>query len=461
MDMDAEAAVLSAVMLDPSAFDKVQDVLTRDAFYAGRHGWIYEACVELRSCGSPCDVVTVGTWLKNRDRIAQVGGMSYLTELLNAAPAVANVRAYAKIVRDKAALRGLISKCQTMAASGYGDIHDAREFIATAEAEIHDATAILRSGQTDTFQHVSVPTRRAFEQVRDANEAGGISGTRTGLTQLDKMLGGLHPGKLYVVAGRPGMGKSSLAFNIGANVGAQGIGVFGQSLEMPADELALRLVSGAARVNGAKVHAGVKLTDGDWKRMTSAAVDVARMPMWLDDRGDADLAHIRSGTRRAETAAAVTKYNAKLGLVIVDYLQLAHSGKRGRRDQNREQEVAEISRGLKTLAKDHNLPVIALSQLNRSCESRADKRPTLGDLRESGAIEQDADVIIFVYRDKVYDSESEAGNTAELIVAKHRGGPTGMVTAYFDETTTTFRDLEPAFGTVWDPGDDRRAGVDP
>jgi len=255
------------------------------------------------------------------------------------------------------------------------------------------------------------------------------------------------------------MGKSSLAFQIAAHIALGGLGAVGSSLEMPSKLVALRLACAAARVGGSRARAG-GLTNEDWSRFSTAASDLGKAPIWLDERAGASVAQIRASVRRA--ARESDKRGTKLGVVVVDYLQLARGGSQRGRVSNREQEIAEISRSMKEIAKEYDVPVLALSQLNRSCESRADKRPLLSDLRESGAIEQDADVVIFVYRDKLYDAKSEKGDVAELIVAKQRSGPCAMVEVLFDEATTSFRDLAPVaqYGGTWTPDDDRRAGAD-
>lgn len=460
-DLDAEAAVLSAVMLDPSAMAKVRDVATPEKYYAERHRRIFEACCELDDEGQPCDVVTVGTWLKARERIAQVGGMAYLTELLNAAPAVANVRKYAETIAKKYAVRQLIAACQTIAAKGYLDYGEELAFFDEAESAVHAAAQTLATGRADTFGSLGAATRAAFTKIAQSKGQGGVTGIRTGLDDLDALVTGLHRGELYVVAGRPGAGKSALAFQIGATIAKGGLGVVGSSLEMPSEQVAMRLVCADARVSSSLTRAG-GLQPVHWGRLTTSASAIGRLPYWLDERAGASVANIRAAVRRAEQECA--RKSIRLGCVIVDYLQLARGTavQRGR-ISNREQEIGEISRSMKEIAKEHDVAVVALSQLNRDCEKRADKRPMLSDLRESGSIEQDADAVIFVYRDKMYDAESDKGDVAELIVAKQRQGPLATVEVRFDEATTSFQNLarhEPQYGGTWTPDEDRRAGVD-
>ena len=450
-DLDAEAAVLSAVMLDSSALDKCVAVgLTPEKFYAERHRRIFEGAIECAATGIPTDVVNIGTWLKDRERIAQVGGMSYMTELLNAAPAVANVAAYAKTIVEKSAVRALIATCQKLAAKGYLDYGDPRAFVDEAETAVHSVAQSLTMGIDDTFAHVRKAMSDAVREVQKGQGSKGVTGTRTGLDDLDQLTTGLHGGELTVIAGRPGMGKSSLAFQIAGHVALGGLGAVGSSLEMPSKLVALRLACAAARVSGSRARAGGFKPD-EWSRFSTAASDLAKAPLWLDERAGASVAQIRATVRRA--ARECEKRQTKLGVVVVDYLQLARGQVQRGRVSNREQEVSEISRSMKEIAKEHDVPVLALSQLNRSCETRADKRPLLSDLRESGSIEQDADVVLFVYRDKVYNAQSERGNVAELIVAKQRSGPCAAVDVMFDEATTSFRNLarDDDFGGEWQP----------
>ncbi len=433
-DLDAECAVLSAVMLDKVAMDKLGD-LQPEHFYSEANRRIFEAARALHSVGQPVDIVQVGTWLKTKDRIGQVGGMAYLTEVLNAAPAVAHVDRYGKTVTEKFRVRAIIAAAQRIEAQGYLDHGDAKEFCDNAEAAMHAIAREVTGGRRDTFAHVSVPVRAAFEEVAKATKSSGVTGTSTGLRDLDMLLTGLHGGEVYVLAGRPGMGKSALGFGIGGVIAMAGLGVVGFSEEMPARQVALRLTCSEASVGISKARAA-QLNAGEWDRLTASAKRVSGLPYWIDDKPGITVPEIRSGVRRAERECA--KLGTKLGVVIVDYLQLTRFKGAG----SREQEIAEISRAMKELAKDFDVPVLALSQLNRGVESRADNRPMMSDLRESGAIEQDADAIVFVYRDKVYDKDSAAGDTAELIVAKQRNGPTGTVSVFFEEHTTTFKNLD-------------------
>ena len=432
-DLDAEAAVLSAVMLDPSALDKILEFLKPDHFYSEAHRRIFEACVELRTVGQPVDVVQVGTWLKNRDRIAQIGGMGYLSEILNAAPAVSNVAAYGRTIHEKFRVRQLIATCQRVSAEGYLDYGEAQAFIDNAEQSIYQ---LARTPESSSVERLLDVMKKSFKALTEAMQRGDrITGTATGFERYDRLTAGLHPGDLSIVAARPGMGKTSFVLNVATNVASpkgresatdptqrwedQGVGVAVFSLEMPREQIANRMVCSEGKVDVGKLRQGF-LSPQDWSRLTQAASYLGSLPIWIDDTG---------------------KKVRKIGLVVVDYLQLM-KGRDG--VQSREQEISEISRGLKGLAKELYLPVIALSQLNRAVETRSEKskRPQLSDLRESGAIEQDADNIIFIYRDEYYNKEATTEpNVAELIIAKQRNGPTGTAKVRFDREYTRFDNL--------------------
>ncbi len=457
-DLDAEAAVLSAVMLDPFALDRVLEFLRPEHFYSEAHRRIFEACVDLRATGKPVDVVQVGTWLKDRDRIAQVGGMGYLTEVLNAAPVVANVAAYGRTIREKARVRQLIATCQRVAAEGYTDYGEAQSFIDGAEQAVYE---IARTPESSSVERLLEVMKKAFKQLQDAAARGDrITGIPTGFARYDQKTAGLHEGDLTIVAARPGMGKTSFVLNVAVNVASPkgresvadptqrweepGHGVVVFSLEMPREQLANRMVCAEGRVDVSKVRSGF-LGQQDWNRLTQAASYLGGLPIWIDDSPSLSILELRAKVRRLQAEFdridETGKVVRRIGLVVVDYLQLM----RGRENANsREQEISEISRGLKGLSKELKISVIALSQLNRAVETRAEKskRPQLSDLRESGAIEQDADNICFIYRDDYYNRElSTEPNIAELIIAKQRNGPTGTVKVRFDREYTRFDNL--------------------
>ena len=460
-DLDAEAAVLSAILLEASAFDEVQDVLKADHFYADANRRVFEAVLELQNIGRPVDVVSVAGYLRDRGRLEQIGGTPYLAQLVDATPAVAHIGAHARVVREKWRLRQLIATCQRFTAEGYAVPPDTQKFIDSAEQAIFD---IARTNEGSMVEPVRDAVVRAFKLLEEAERrGGGITGISTGFTRLDRQVSGLHAGDLYIIAARPGMGKTSFVLNLALNVAQTraekdnasgeeyfeapaeepGHGVLFCSLEMPKEQLAARLLASEAQVDMSNIRSG-RMSREDWSRMTDAASRLARLPLWLDDTPALTLLDLRAKIRRlqAEVSRKDGPLRAKgLGLVAIDYLQLMQ----GRKDAgSREQEISELSRGLKQLAKEMRVPVIALSQLNRAVETRTakDKRPQLSDLRESGAIEQDADTIMFIYRDEYYFKDSEAKNVAEIIVAKQRNGPTGTVLTKFTSAFTRFDNLE-------------------
>jgi replicative DNA helicase len=462
-DLDAEAAVLSAVMLDTAALDKVLEFLKAEHFYSEAHRRIFEAAIELHTIGQPVDVVQIGTWLKNRDRIAQIGGMSYLTELLNAAPAVSNVASYGRTIHEKWRVRQLIATCQRVSAQGYLDYGEAQQYIDGAEQSVYE---IARTPESSTVERLLDVMKKSFKALTEAMQRGDrITGTPTGFDRYDRITAGLHPGDLTIVAARPGMGKTSFVLNVATNVASPrgqklegseqsdgqrwdepGIGVAVFSLEMPREQIANRMLCSEARVDVGKLRQG-HLSPQDWSKLTQAASYLGSLPIWIDDTPSLSILELRAKVRRLQAEfdrpdpGGASRPLRHIGLVIVDYLQLMR-GREGA--QSREQEISEISRGLKGLAKELHIPVVALSQLNRAVETRSEKskRPQLSDLRESGAIEQDADNIVFIYRDEYYNREATTEpNIAELIVAKQRNGPTNTAKVRFDHAFTRFDNL--------------------
>lgn len=440
-DLDAEAAVLSAVLLSREAFDEVADILRPEHFYAEAHRRIFEAVADLSSRGQPADLRTVASWLRDRGRYEQVGGSAYLGDIIDAVPAVAHVSAYAEIVRDKARIRNIITTCQRIAADGYGQVEDANAFVDAAEQALYK---IAHEQAPTKAVDLGVAVRAAFEELCEAAQRGeAITGTPTGLARFDALTSGLHKGELTIVAARPGMGKSSLALDVALNVaaGTEPVGAAFFSLEMPEKQLAMRAACAWGKVDVSKLRQPKRMTDRDWHDLTVAMADVSSLPIRIDDTPGLSLMELRAKTRRV-AADFEREGKPRLGLVVIDYLQLM----RGSADaKNREQEIAGISRGLKQLAKELGVPVVALAQLNREVEKRGknDKRPQLSDLRESGSIEQDADNVIFIHRDDYYDRDAETKGIAELIVAKQRNGPTGIVKVKWLAHCTSFRDLEP------------------
>jgi len=452
-DLDAEAAVLAAVLLERSALDEVIEILKPEHFYSDAHGRIYEAAQELALAGTPIDIIHVAAWLRDRERLQQVGGAAYLAQLADATPAVAHVASHARVVFEKWRVRQLIATCQKVAAEGYGDFGEPQAFIDSAEQAIYELGHVQRmEGQSTALGDV---LREVFQQLEAACERGDVlTGTPTGYERLDEMTSGMHGGELIIAAGRPGMGKSSLAHAIAINVAeprklpaggvVQGRGVAIFSLEMPRDQFAVRMVCSEARVDLKRMRSG-RLEPADFSRMAEAGRFLNQLPIKIDDTPAIDVLTLRAKLRRMQAewnqAARQGQEPPQLGLVIIDYLQLM----KGRGD-NREQEIASVSRDLKALAKEFKVPVIALAQLNRSVETRSvkDKRPILSDLRESGQLEQDADVVIFIHRQEYYTpDDARWRNLAELIVAKQRNGPTGRVLVRFTAQCTRFDNLAP------------------
>ncbi|WP_437568505.1 replicative DNA helicase [Sorangium sp. So ce542] len=463
-DLDAEAAVLSAILLHRDALDRVLEILKAEHFYSEANSRIYEAAQELASGGTPIDIVSVASWLRDRERLAQVGGAAYLAQLADATPAVAHVGAHARVVYEKWRVRQLIATCQRVAAEGYGDVGVVQQFIDGAEQAVYQ---LARTPQGTSTQPIAQVLKAAFEQITAAAERGDrITGISTGFEKLDAKTAGLHDGDLSIVAARPGMGKTSFVLNLAVNVASPrtvsspgpdqaghgierhepGFGAAVFSLEMPREQLATRMVCSEGRVDVGKLRQGFLQPD-DWRRLTEAASFLSTLPIWIDDTPAISLLELRAKVRRiqAEYDRPPSDGNSgrRVGLVVIDYLQLM-KGRDG--VSSREQEISEISRGLKQLAKELKVAVIALSQLNRAVETRTtkDKRPQLSDLRESGAIEQDADNIIFIYRDEYYNPETtNHKGIAELIVAKQRNGPTGKVLTRFTSSCTRFDNLAP------------------
>ena len=460
-DLDAEAAVLSAILLERDALDKVLELLQAEHFYSEANRRIYEVAVELSSQGTPIDIVSVAGQLRDRERLTQVGGSAYLAQLVDAVPSVAHIETYARMVREKWRIRQLIATCQRVAAEGYGDVGEVQQFIDGAEQAVYE---IARTPEASSVQRIEPIIRSVFEQITELARRGErITGVPTGFERLDAKTAGLHDGELTIVAARPGMGKTSFVLNVAVNVASPktvsdgglddagaaagreepGMGVAVFSLEMPREQLASRMVCSEGRVDVGKMRQGF-LQDRDWNSLTQAASFLYRLPIWIDDTPSLGVLELRAKVRRLQAEydrpTPEGGLGQRIGLVIVDYLQLMSGSQY---TSSREQEISEISRGLKRLSKELRVPVIALSQLNRAVETRGakDKRPQLSDLRESGAIEQDADNIIFIYREDYYEADSDKRGIAELIIAKQRNGPTGRVKVRFESAFTRFDNL--------------------
>jgi len=455
-DLDAEAAVLSAAMLDRDALGVALETLRPEHFYSDANARIFQACQALAGRSDPVDIVSVASWLRDRDWLPKVGGSPYLGQLADATPNTGHVAAHAKVVLGKWQRRQVIATAQRVAAEGYGDVGSDAEY-AKGAAEAFDSLA-HEGAQKKQLTPLTVPLQKAFTRITAAAARGDrILGIPTGYDRLDGKIAGLNDGDLIIVAARPGMGKTSFVLNIATNVASPrevtatdrsaqhepGFGVCVFSLEMPEEQLATRMACSEGRVDLGRLRNGL-LQSSDWSRLTEAGRYLATLPVWIDDTPAITVQEIRSKVRRHQAffdrEATDTEPARRVGLVIVDYLQLMSGDA-----DSREQEISGISRGLKGLAKELKVPVIALSQLNRSVETRTtkDKRPQLSDLRESGAIEQDADTIIFIYRDDYYNPEtSDLRGIAELIIAKQRNGPTGKVLVRFASSCTRFDNFD-------------------
>jgi replicative DNA helicase len=441
-DLDAEAACLSASMLDAVAFAEAAELLRPEHFYSDANGRIFEAARELAAAGTPVDITTIASWLRDRQRLVKIGGPSYLAQLADATPAVSHVAAHAAIVVEKWRMRQVIATCQTIAAEGYGDVGDATAWRQEAERRVHECNAAGSNERGVTAQDAFKELFARLDEVREGRRPAGIP---TGYADLDDLTVGLHRGDVTVVAARPGMGKTAMALCVALNVAGavpelvptdgrerrqeDAVAVF--SMEMPRDQISARLACIQAGVDTNRLRKGM-LSDVEWRSLTEAAIYLSRLPLWIDDTTGLTLAQLQTKVRGRRLW--YEQQGRRLSLVVVDYLQLMEGV-----GDTREQQISYLSRGLKRLAKDEDLAVIALSQLNRAVEARKDnRRPLLSDLRESGAIEQDADTILFLYRADYYgDAPEDEKGTAEIIVAKQRNGPAGrsVRTRYYEAST--------------------------
>jgi replicative DNA helicase len=425
--IEAEESVIGGILLDNAALDRAIELVIPEDFYREVHRKIMRAMLALSERHEPVDLVTLADVLRSRNELQEVGGASYLAELVERVPTAANVGYHAKIVKDKAILRALISTSGEIALRGYEAPSDVEHFLDEAEHLIFQLSERKTRPSFFHLRDIVVESMKAVEQLYERREL--VTGVPTGFLDLDKKTAGFQKGDLVIVAGRPSMGKTALALNIAQYAALEakvGVAVF--SLEMSKEQLVLRMLCSEARVDQSKVRAGFA-AQRDYPKLAIAAERLSEVPIYIDDTPALSVLELRAKARRLKR-----ERDANLGLIIVDYLQLM----RGLTSDSREQEISSISRSLKALAKELGLPVVALSQLNRAVESRADKRPIMADLRESGAIEQDADVILFLYRPSVYDPKNADEREAEVIVAKQRNGPTGTVPLTFFAEYTRF-----------------------
>jgi len=434
---EAEGCVLGSILLDKDAIIKVADILHSEDFYDERNKTVYLAMLELYEKNSPIDILTVSNTLDEQKKLDLVGGSSYLANLVNSVPTAAHVFHYAGIVRRKGTLRRLISAANDITNLGYKEESDIESILDIAEQKLF---GVSQKFLKQNFIPLTDVLHETFERLDDLHKnKGALRGIATGYIDLDNLLGGLQRSDLVILAARPSMGKTSLALDIARNVAVHkkmAVGIF--SLEMSKDQLVDRLLSSEADVNLWKLRTGHLSDEGDgndFQRIGEAMGRLSEAPMYIDDTAGASIMEIRTKARRLQA-------EHDIGLIVIDYLQLMQ----GSNSENRVQEVSEISRALKSMARELNVPVLALSQLNRAVENRPDKKPLLADLRESGSIEQDADVVMFIYRDEMYKGkESQRPNIAEIHIAKHRNGPTGRVELFFDSEKTSFRNLDKTF----------------
>ena len=433
--IEAESSVLGGLLLDNGAWDRVGDLLVDNDFYRHEHKLIYAAIGALINASKPADVITVNEQLQNQGKAEEMGGLGYLNSLAQYVPSASNIRRYAEIVRERSILRKLVSASDEIATNAFNPQGKAIDRILD-EAEqkifnIGEEGSRMKQG----FQSMDTLVVELLDRVQEmADNPNDITGVPTGFYDLDRMTSGLQPGDMVVLAARPSMGKTAFAINIAEHVALnEGLPVAVFSMEMGASQLAVRVVGSIGRIDQGHLRTG-KLSDDEWPRLTEAIEKLRTVSLHIDETPGLTPSELRANARR------LARQCGKLGLIVVDYLQLM-SGSGGSGGDNRATELGEISRGLKMLAKELQCPVIALSQLNRSVEQRTDKRPMMSDLRESGAIEQDADIIMFIYRDDYYNKDSKDPGVAEIIIGKQRNGPTGTVRLTFLKNLTRFESL--------------------
>ena len=434
--LEAESSVLGGLLLDNNAWDRVGDVLIDSDFYRYEHRLVYAAVGKLINETKPADVITVYEELQRQGKGDEIGGLAYLNALAQYVPSASNIRRYAEIVRERSILRKLVSASDEIATSAFNPQGRAVDKILD-EAEgkifkIGEEGSRMKQG----FQAMDSLVVQLLDRVQEmADNPNDVTGVPTGFIDLDRMTAGLQAGDLVVLAARPSMGKTAFAINIAEHVALnEGLPVAVFSMEMGAAQLAVRIVGSIGRINQGNLRTG-KLTDEEWSRLSEAIESLRQVSLHIDETPGLTPSELRANARRLARSCG------KLGLIVVDYLQLMSGSGSGTSGDNRATELGEISRGLKMLAKELQCPVIALSQLNRSVEQRTDKRPMMSDLRESGAIEQDADIIMFIYRDDYYNKDSKEPNVAEVIIGKQRNGPTGTVKLYFQKNQTRFENL--------------------
>ena len=426
-NQEAEQSVIGAIFLEPQALITASEILIPDDFYRSAHQKIFQTMLRLSDQGKAIDVITVTEELSSHNELEDVGGISYITEIANAVPTAANVGYYAQIVSEKAVLRRLIRVATKIVEDGYTREDEVDALLSEAESRVMEVASRKNAGDFKHVKDVLVETYANVEHLQ--NRKGDITGIPTGFRDLDRLTAGFQRGDLIIVAARPSVGKTAFALNVAQAVGTQteeNVAIF--SLEMGAEQLVMRMLCAEGNIDAQVLRTGA-LNSEDWRKLTMATGTLSRAGIYIDDSAGVRVSEIRAKCRRL-------KQEHGLGMILIDYLQLIQGS--GIAGQNRQQEVSEISRSLKALARELEVPVIALSQLSRGVEQRQDKRPMMSDLRESGSIEQDADIVAFLYREDYYDKETEDANTIEIIVAKQRNGPTDTVKLAFKKEFNKF-----------------------
>jgi replicative DNA helicase len=441
-NIEAEQAVLGAIFLEPQALTMASEILVPEDFYRSSHQRIFTVMIKLNDLGKAVDLITVSEELAATKLLEDIGGVRFLSELAGSVPTAANIEYYARIVEEKSLLRRLIRTATGIAQDGYNREDEVGTLLGEAEKSILEVAQRKNAGAFHTIKDVLVRTYDNIELLN--NRKGDITGIATGFAELDRMTAGFQRNDLIIVGARPSVGKTAFALNIAQNVATktgENVAIF--SLEMGAEQLVMRMLCAEGNIDAQNLRTGA-LTDEDWGKLTMAMGSLSNAGIYIDDTPGVRIGDIRSKSRRL-------KQEHGLGMILIDYLQLIQGN--GRSGENRQQEVSEISRSLKALARELQVPVIALSQLSRGVEQRQDKRPMMSDIRESGSIEQDADIVAFLYRDDYYDKETENKNIIEIIIAKQRNGPTGTVQLAFVKEYNKFVNLETRYGdSVIPPG---------
>ena len=432
-NIDAEASLIGSVLIDSDAITSIADIVKPADFFDKKHQRIFAAIMQLYEKRKPIDVLTLTNQLQENGELSEIGGASYLTELANMVPTATNVEHYAEIVKSKSVRRGLIQTTQELVNLGYDEAKPIQDIIEEAEAKLFKVSQRHVSQDISSLESI---LSESFERLDELHkDSGKIRGISTGFIDLDNVLAGLQKSDLLILAARPSMGKSAFAMNIAHNVAvSEKKAVLFFSLEMSKEQLVDRLLADEAEIDAWKIRTG-NLNDEDFEKLGQAMGTLSEAPMYIDDTPGISVMEMRTKARREA-------HQHELGLIIIDYLQLMSGGSRYATSDNRVQEISEISRGLKAIARELNVPVIALSQLSRTVEQRHPQIPQLSDLRESGSIEQDADVVMFIYREEYYNPETDRQHIADILIKKHRNGPTGKIELFFNHEQVAFRNLD-------------------